>query len=59
MQKYNVKIDVKNFFDQPINNDTKTYKNIRKIAMGQGDDYKTGYFLSYSYFKENFEKIMI
>ena len=59
MQKYNVKIDVKNFFDQPINNDTKTYKNIRKIAMGQGDDYKTSYFLSYSYFKENFEKIMI
>ena len=59
MQKYNVKNDVKNFFYQPINNDTKTYKYIRKTAMGQGDDHKTGYFLSYSYFKENFKKIMI
>ena len=25
---YNVKIDGKNFFDQPINNDTKTYENV-------------------------------
>ena len=28
----NVMIDGKNFFDQPINNDTKTYENITKIA---------------------------
>ena len=25
----------KNFFDQPINTDLKTYENIRKIATGQ------------------------
>ena len=30
-----VKIDDKNFFDQPINNDIKAYGNIRKIATGQ------------------------
>ena len=27
-------IDGKNFFDQPINSDCKTYDNIRKIATG-------------------------
>ena len=32
-------IDGKNFFDQPINNDYKTYENIKKIATGKGEDY--------------------
>ena len=32
-------IDGKNFFDQPINSNIKTYENIRKIATGQGDGY--------------------
>ena len=52
-------IDVKNFFDQPINSVTKTYENIRKIATGQGDDYTTGCLLDYSYFKENYKMIAI
>ena len=29
-------IDGKNVFDQPINSMTKTYENIRKIAIRQG-----------------------
>ena len=33
-----VMIDGKNFFDQPINDDTKTCENIRKIPTVQGDD---------------------
>ena len=45
---YNVKIDGKNFFDQLINNMIKTYENIRKITIGQGDDYATGCLLDYS-----------
>ena len=38
MKNYNVIIDARNFFDQPIKNDLKTYDNISKIATGQGDD---------------------
>ena len=56
---YNVMIDGKNFFDQPINSMTKTYENIRKIATGQGDDYTTGCLLDYSYFKENYKMIAV
>ena len=52
-------IDGKNFFDQPINSDLKTYENIRRIATGQGDDYTTGCLLDYSYFKENYKMIAI
>ena len=33
---YNVMIDGKNFFDQPVKNDKVTYDNIKKIATGQG-----------------------
>ena len=47
----NVMIDGKNVFDQPIKNDKVTYENIRKIAIGQGDDYTTGCLLDYTYFK--------
>ena len=37
----------------------KTYGNIRKIAMGEGDDYTTGCLLDYTYFKENYQLIAI
>ena len=47
----------KNFFDQRINNDIKTYVNVRKTATGQGDDYTTGCLLDYPYFKENYKMI--
>ena len=59
LKDYNVVIDGRNFFDQPINSMTKTYENIRKIAAGQGDDYTTGCLLDYSYFKENYKMIAI
>ena len=59
IKDYNVMIDGRNFFDQPINSMTKTYENIRKIATSQGDDYTTGCLLDYSYFKENYKLIAI
>ena len=50
---------VETFFDQPINSMTKTYKNIRKIAIGQGDDYTTGCLLDYPFFKDHYNLIAI
>ena len=52
-------IDGKNFFDQPINNMIKTYENIRKITIGQGDDYTTGCLLDYTYFKKYYKMIAV
>ena len=54
-----VMIDGKIFFDQPINSMTKTFENIRKIAIGQEDDYTTGCFLDYPYFKDHYKMIAI
>ena len=50
-------IDVKNIFDQPINSNLKTYKNIRRITTDQGDDYTTGCLLDYSYFNDYYKMI--
>ena len=59
IKDYNVMIDSKNVFDQPINSNIKTYENIRKISTGQGDDYTTGCLLDHSYFNENYKMIVI
>ena len=52
-------INGKNFFDQPINDDLKTYENIRGNATGLGDYYTTGCLLDYYYFKENYKVIAV
>ena len=49
----------KNFFDQSVKNDKVTYENIRKITIGQGDDYTTGCLLDYTYFKKYYKMIAI
>ena len=51
IKDYNVMIDGKNVFDQPINNIIKTYENIRNITIGQENDYTTGCLLDHTYFK--------
>ena len=58
IKDYNVMIDGKNFFDQPVKNDKVTYENIRKIATGQGD-YTTGCLLDHSYFKDHYRMIAV
>ena len=59
IKDYNIMINGENFFDQPIKNNKKNYKNIRKIATGQGDDYTTGYLLDYSYFMDTYKMIAV
>ena len=49
IKDYNVMIDGLNIFDQPVKNNLKTYDNIQKIAIDQGDDYTAGYLLDYNY----------
>ena len=52
-------INGKNFSDQIIKNNKVTYENIRKIATGQGDDYKTGCLLNYQYIKDYYKMTAI
>ena len=56
---YNVLIDGRNFYDQPINDQIKKYDEMRKIATGKGDDYTTGCLLDYQYFKDHYQLIAV
>ena len=47
INNYNVIINGKNFYGQPIDSDIKRYKEIRKLAIGQGEDYTTGCLLDH------------
>ena len=53
IENYNIEIDGRNFYDQPINDSIKQYDEIRKISTGQGDDYTTGCLLDFAYFEKN------
>ena len=59
IKDYNIMINGENFFDQPIKNNKVTYENIRKIAIGQGDDYTTGCLLDYPYFVDTYKMIAV
>ena len=54
---YNVLIDGRNFYDQPINDSIRKYDKIRKIATGKGDNYEPGCSLDYDYFQKNYQLI--
>ena len=48
IKDYNVMIDGQNFFHQPVKDDLRTFDNIRKIVIGLGNYYTTGYMFDYS-----------
>ena len=59
IKDYNVMINGKRLFDQPVKSTVRTFDNIQKIATGQGDDYTTGCLLDYNYFNNYYKMIAI
>ena len=59
LKDFSIRIDGKNFFDQPIKDNIATYENIKNIATGQGDDYTTGCLLDYPNFKVSNKMIAV
>ena len=57
IKTYNIEIDGINFHDPPINDLIKQYDEVRKISIGQGDDYTAGCLLDLAYFKQNYRLI--
>ena len=52
-------IDGRNFYDQPINDLTKQYDEVRKVSTGKGDDYITRCLLDYAYFRDHYRLIAV
>ena len=51
LNKYNVIIDGRNFYDYPIESDTEKYRELKKVMIGKGEDYTTGSLLDFNYFE--------
>ena len=59
INNYNVLIDDRNFYDQPINDPIKKHDKITKFVTRPGEDYMKGCLLDYSYFKYNYQLVLI
>ena len=59
IKNYNVLIDGRKFYDQPINNLIKQYDEVKRVSTEYCDDYTTGCSLDYAYFKDNYKLIAV
>ena len=59
LNKYNVIIDGRTFYDNPIESDIEKYRELRKTMIRKGEDYTTGSFLDYNYFKEHYKLVAV
>ena len=59
IKNYNIIINGKNFYEQPIDLDIKRYKETRKLTTEQGEDYTAGYLLDYEYIKNHDRPIVV
>ena len=59
LKKYNVIIDGRNFYDNPIESDIEKYRDLKKVMIGKGEDYTTGSLLDYDYFNKHYKLIAV
>ena len=55
LNKYNVIIDGRNFYDNPIESDIEKCRELKKVIIGKGEDYTTGSLLDYNYFDKHYK----
>ena len=58
LNKYNVIIDGRNVYDNPIESDIEKYRELKKVMIGKGEDY-TGSLLDYNYFKKHYKLVAV
>ena len=59
LNKYNVIIDGRNFYDNPIESDIEKYRELKKLMIGKEEDYITGSLLDYNYFKKHYKLVAV
>ena len=59
LEKYNVIIDGRNFYDNPIESDIEKYRELKKVMIGKGEDYTTGSLLDFNYFDKYYKLVAV
>ena len=57
LKKYNVIIDGRNFYDNPIGSDIEKYRELKKLMIGKGECYTTRSLLDYDYFLKHYKLV--
>ena len=58
-EKYNVIIDGRNFYDNPIESDIEKYRELKKVMIGKVEDYTTGSLLDLNYFDKYYKLVAV
>ena len=59
LEKYNVIIDGRNFYDNPIESDIEKYRELKKVMIGKGDYYITGSLFDFNYFDKHYKLVAV
>ena len=59
LEEYNVIIDGRNFYDNPIESDIEKYRELKKVMIGKGEDYTTGSLLDFNYFDKHYKLVAV
>ena len=59
LNKFNVVIDGRNFYDNPIESDIEKYRELKKVMIGKGEDYTTGSLLDFNYFLKHYKLVAV
>ena len=59
LEKYNVIIDGRNFYDNAIESDIEKYRKLKKVMIGKGKDYTTGSLLDLNYFDKHYKLVAV
>ena len=59
LEKYNVIIDGRNFYDNPIESDIEKYRELKKVMIGKEEDYTTGSLLDFNYFDKCYKLVTV
>ena len=59
LNKYNVIIDGRNFYDNPIESEIEKYRELKKVMIGKGEDYTTGSLLDFNYFDKCYKLVAV
>ena len=57
--KYNVIIDGRDFYDNPIESNIEKYRELKKVMIGKGEDYTTGSLLDFNYFDKHYKLVAV
>ena len=59
LEKYNVIIDGRNFYDDPIESDMEKYRELKKVMIGKGEDFATGSLFDFNYFDKHYKLVAV